>query len=418
MPKKIALLHYTAPPVVGGVESVLAHHARLMASDGFQVCIIAARGTAVNEHTDFVHLPLADSRHPDVLAAKTQMDQGEAPADFEQLVSRIQGDLWKALAGVDIVIAHNVCSLHKNLALTVALRRVCAMPDAPRLIIWHHDLAWMTPRYQLELHEGWPWDLLRTDWPDVNPIHVVVSELRRSELAALTGLKPETSHVIPSGMELSTFLKLEPETVEIAQQLRLFQADPLILLPVRITRRKNIELAVRTVAAMKDNFPQTALVITGPPGPHNPTNRLYFQELKDLRSELALNPTGADSETAVYFLAEIVNEYLPDRVIGDFYRLADALLLPSREEGFGIPMLEAALVGLPIFCADISPLRAIAGDKAAYFSPDIHPVTLANDIKNWLLNDDIYQLRRHVRQNYTWKDIYRKRIAPLLENEK
>ena len=27
---KIALLHYSSPPVVGGVESVLAHHARLM----------------------------------------------------------------------------------------------------------------------------------------------------------------------------------------------------------------------------------------------------------------------------------------------------------------------------------------------------------------------------------------------------
>ena len=28
---KVALLHYSAPPIVGGVESVLGHHARLMA---------------------------------------------------------------------------------------------------------------------------------------------------------------------------------------------------------------------------------------------------------------------------------------------------------------------------------------------------------------------------------------------------
>jgi mannosylglucosylglycerate synthase len=33
----VALLHYSAPPVVGGVESVLDHHARLMADDGHQV---------------------------------------------------------------------------------------------------------------------------------------------------------------------------------------------------------------------------------------------------------------------------------------------------------------------------------------------------------------------------------------------
>ena len=33
---KIALLHYSAPPIVGGVESVLAHHAREMAAAGHE----------------------------------------------------------------------------------------------------------------------------------------------------------------------------------------------------------------------------------------------------------------------------------------------------------------------------------------------------------------------------------------------
>jgi hypothetical protein len=33
---KIALLHYSSPPIVGGVESVLAHHARLMANAGMR----------------------------------------------------------------------------------------------------------------------------------------------------------------------------------------------------------------------------------------------------------------------------------------------------------------------------------------------------------------------------------------------
>ena len=67
-------------------------------------------------------------------------------------------------------------------------------------------------------------------------------------------------------------------------------------------------------------------------------------------------------EASVYYLAELVEGYLPDAVIADFYRLADALLMPSREEGFGIPVLEAGLSRLPIFCADIPPLRELAGD--------------------------------------------------------
>ena len=41
---KIAILHYSAPPVIGGVESVLAHHAKLMVSAGHEVQVIAGIG--------------------------------------------------------------------------------------------------------------------------------------------------------------------------------------------------------------------------------------------------------------------------------------------------------------------------------------------------------------------------------------
>ncbi len=43
---KIDLLHYSAPPIVGGVESVISHHARLMSKAGHPVRIIAGRGDA------------------------------------------------------------------------------------------------------------------------------------------------------------------------------------------------------------------------------------------------------------------------------------------------------------------------------------------------------------------------------------
>ena len=39
----IAILHYSVPPIVGGVESVIAHHARLMAANGHSVRLIAGR---------------------------------------------------------------------------------------------------------------------------------------------------------------------------------------------------------------------------------------------------------------------------------------------------------------------------------------------------------------------------------------
>jgi glycosyltransferase involved in cell wall biosynthesis len=409
--KKIALLHYSAPPIVGGVESVLGHHARLMANAGHKVCIVAARGAAINEQIEFRHLPLVDSRHPMVLAAKAQLDVGQVPSDFNKLIGIILESLKQALTGVDIVIAHNVCSLHKNLALTAALRQFCAPPDAPHLILWHHDLAWTGRRYQQEVHDGWPWQLIREDWPEVQPKHVVVSESRRRELAQLFRLVPQSITVVPSGLDVQRFLKLEPQTADLVRQLSLLEAEPLLLLPVRITRRKNIELAVRTMAAMRETFPKAVLVVTGPPGAHNPTNQAYFDELKSLRNQLDLASTGPK----VHFLAEIVPEYLPDVVIADFYRLADAIFLPSREEGFGIPMLEAALVGMPIFCADIPSLREIASERATYFSPDADPKKLALRIATQLRADSVYRLGQRIRENYTWQSIYSNRIVPLLE---
>ena len=59
----IALLHYSVPPVVGGVESVMAHHARLMSADGHSVRLIAARGESLTEQIPLTRIPLADSLH-------------------------------------------------------------------------------------------------------------------------------------------------------------------------------------------------------------------------------------------------------------------------------------------------------------------------------------------------------------------
>ena len=64
---KIGLVHYTAPPVVGGVEAILAKHARLMTEAGHHVCVIAGRGAQFDPRIPFHYLPLVDSVQADVL---------------------------------------------------------------------------------------------------------------------------------------------------------------------------------------------------------------------------------------------------------------------------------------------------------------------------------------------------------------
>jgi mannosylglucosylglycerate synthase len=405
----ITLLHYAAPPVVGGVESVVGEHARLMAANGQQVTILAGRGAQTDGRIPFSELPLVDSRHPEVLAVKAELDDGKVTPRFEQLAADLEGELSRRLANTQVLIAHNVCSLNKNLALTAALKKITEKSGAPRLILWTHDLAWTTPRYRSELHDGYPWDLLRTDWPAA--IQVTVSEMRRQEMAQLLNVPASRIEVVPNGVDVARFLKLEPQTMQFIEKLDLLSAAPLVLLPVRITPRKNIELAIRTLAALRGYFPQARLVVTGPLGPHNPANTNYFQNLTGLRASLKL-------DQAVIFLAEHAKDYLPDEVIADFYRLADFMLLPSLEEGFGIPILEAGLAGLPVFCSDIPPLRELAEKAAAFFSPQADPRDVAALIAHQMESDNTFNLRLQVKLNYTWESIYKDNIRPLLTKKR
>ena len=128
---KIILLHYSAPPIVGGVESVIGHHARFMADDGHEVCIVAGRGEQMEERVGFVQVPLADSRHPVVLSIKEQLDRGIVPDEFSVYVEELTGILREVFSGADCLIAHNVCSLNKNLILTAALRKFPKMENIP-----------------------------------------------------------------------------------------------------------------------------------------------------------------------------------------------------------------------------------------------------------------------------------------------
>jgi glycosyltransferase involved in cell wall biosynthesis len=143
----------------------------------------------------------------------------------------------------------------------------------------------------------------------------------------------------------------------------------------------------------------------------------YLQELIDLCRTLDLRPGHSDTglRPAVYLLAELVPNHLPDAMISDLYRLADALILPSREEGFGIPVIEAGLSGLPIFSADLPILRELAGDLAYYFSPDGDPGMISGMIAETLKQLPAARMKVKIRREYSWDGVYDRKIGPLLE---
>lgn len=401
----IALIHYAAPPVVGGVERVLGRQAALMADAGHAVRLVAGRGASPDPRVRFVAIPRIDPRHPAVERVQADLDRGRVPPEFYELAAALGGALEEALAGVDVVIAHNVCSLSLNLALTAALRGVAERRAPPRLILWHHDLAWTSPRYRPTLHEGRPWDLLRDPWPGA--AQVVVSAARQRELAALTGVPAASIAVVPNGVDLASTWKLEPRSSELLARMDLTGVAPLLLVPARITARKNIELALHVVAAMRAAGRGAGLLVTGPVDPHRPAEQGYLERLLDLRRTLGL-------DAVAWFLATELPGTPSDAVVNDLYRVADALFLPSWDEGFGLPILEAAVNRLPVFCADLPSLREIAGDAALYLSAGDDPAAIARQVLERLEADEVLRFSRRIRSDYAWEAIYRTRIAPLL----
>lgn len=407
------MLHYAAPPIVGGVEVTIYHHARLGADAGYPVRVLAGRGAPFYAGVETVELPLIGSQHERVAAVNAELARGEVTDRFTALRDEIYAALRAHLSNVDVCIVHNILSLHKNLACTAALHRI-NQEGGTRLLAWCHDFAWQDALYTPDLHDGYPWNLLRTAWAGTQ--YVVVSQHRRENLAALLGIPQTEITVVTPGVAPEQFLRLEPLTQRLVAELDLLAAAPLVLLPARVTRRKNIEFAIEVMGALVPLMPNATLVVTGPPGPHNPTNAAYLARLQQLRQDLGV----IDRVLFLYEQHDDAGQSLivPDAVVADLYQLADVLLFPSRREGFGIPVLEAGLARLPVFASDIAPIRESGSEWVYRFDPDGDAAQVARAMIDCLARDHAYRLRKRVLGKFTWQSIWKQKLLPLIEGSK
>lgn len=113
---------------------------------------------------------------------------------------------------------------------------------------------------------------------------------------------------------------------------------------------KNQIALIRALPGLHERHPDATLVLAGAPTPHE----------EELRSEAAR--LGVDG--AVRFLG-----YVSDKELEGLYRAATVFALPSLNEGFGIPLLEAMARDVPVACANVSALPEVVGDAALQFDP-------------------------------------------------
>jgi glycosyltransferase involved in cell wall biosynthesis len=270
----------------------------------------------------------------------------------------------------------------------------------------------VNPASGAQLHYGFPWDLLRAYRPEIT--YVAVSSQRQRSLAEILRCPRDAIRVIPNGVAPSLLLGLSELGRHLADEFGLLDADLVILMPIRITRAKNIEFGLRVTAALKGSGVRPKLVVTGPPDPHSPDIQAYYHQLLALRHEL-------DVDDQVIF----VHEGTPDRPrpldlsatdVAELYRVCDLVLMPSHREGFGIPVLEGGLVGRPIFATAIPVLEDIGAESVYVIEQDELPAQVAARIKSWMGDNPAYSLRRRVRQGYRWSVIFARSIQPLLRD--
>jgi glycosyltransferase involved in cell wall biosynthesis len=115
----------------------------------------------------------------------------------------------------------------------------------------------------------------------------------------------------------------------------------------------------------------------------NVVNALRALQLLPPRYRLVLaGGNGYGSEAVHGFIASQGLEerlkvlgYVTSEALAALYHSASALLFPSLEEGFGFPVLEAMVRGLPVVTSNSSSLPEVGGDAALYADPrDPHSI--------------------------------------------
>jgi len=404
----IALLHYSCPPVVGGVEEVVRQQANLFHRYYNNVKIFAGMGGRFSQNFSIEINPLLSSRNEKILLAHKKAVAEKNIKPLQNLSNKIYKYLIDSLQSFDVLIAHNVLTMHYNLPLTYALHKLADENILP-VVSWGHDSPFFYDDYPKQLRKK-PYDILRQYNPDIH--YVVISNYRKKLFRNLYDGRGKFT-VIPNGVDPITFFKLDPHTVRLIKEQQLFNSDFIMVQPSRLHPRKNIELSIKVLKALKDKGINARLLVTGAYDPHETKAKEYYRRLKNLARSLKV-------EKDVLLLAEYKfksgENLSPDRIIiRDLYLITDVLFMPSYHEGFGIPLLESGMIKLPIVCSDIPPFKEIGRGSVCFFSLKEKPEDIADKIISFTSKNKIQKLFRKVIKQYTWDNIYEKQLLPLLQ---
>ena len=149
---------------------------------------------------------------------------------------------------------------------------------------------------------------------------------------------------------------------------------------------KNVESLIKTFLNLKEKYPNLTLVLSG--GDH-----YFWQRLKSEYNQESIIYTG----------------FVTDEELIALYKKAEMFVMPSFEEGFGIPLLEAMANKCPVVSSNAGSLPEVGGNACVYFDPkDLED--MEKKIVEILANK---RLRKHLifKGNRRYKEFSWKKLA-------
>lgn len=178
-----------------------------------------------------------------------------------------------------------------------------------------------------------------------------VSEYTAGELERRFGIPRERIMVTPLGPG-NLVNRVDPESVSMRDLAWTGTPSDRYLLTLSTREpRKNLSRLLRAYAKLVEEpgLQDLGLVIAGGSG-------WMTSGLLDEARKLGLQ--------RVSFLG-----YVPDEDLPALFACCEAFVFPSLAEGFGLPVLEAMLLGAPVVCSNTTSIPEVAGDAAVYFDP-------------------------------------------------
>jgi len=280
------------------------------------------------------------------LPAVVQVEQGvrvhhvaagpEGPVPKEHLAD-VVAEFTEAVLG-RIVAGSQPDLIHANYWLSGvaghALKHRLGLP----LVSTFHTLA----RVKAEACEDEPEQRARAEAEVIGCSDAILASStdERAQLERLYDADPGRIEIVPPGVNHRTFSPGDRAAARVALGL---DGGPVLLFVGRIQPLKGVEVAVRAVAAL--NGHRATLVVVG--GPSGPDGNAELDRLHHLVAE-------CDLAARVRFVPP-----QPHGRLATYYQAADACLVPSRSESFGLVALEAAACGTPVVAAAVGGLRSV-----------------------------------------------------------